>query len=80
MSDLYHKKYLIKHGSSDKPISSKTSMKIFLEKLAIDEHISALTGSSEIHQWSAHNARYLKCLKNHFFWLFFSRFTFKNLD
>ncbi|KMZ60813.1 F-box/WD-40 repeat-containing protein [Zostera marina] len=61
MSDLYHKKYLIKHGSSDKPISSKISMKIFLEKLAIDEHISALTGSSEIHQWSAHNARISQC-------------------
>lgn len=62
MNDLYHRKYLIKHGSSEKSERSKTSLKIFLEKLAIDEHISALTGgTSEIHQWSAHDARVSQC-------------------
>ncbi|KAJ3671760.1 hypothetical protein LUZ60_007839 [Juncus effusus] len=61
MRDLYYKRN--PHvRRSDATVPIQTSMKNYLEELAIDEHESAfLTGSAEVLQWKGHSTRANLC-------------------
>ncbi|XP_038989803.1 F-box/WD-40 repeat-containing protein At3g52030 isoform X6 [Phoenix dactylifera] len=60
MRDLYYKKNPRIRSSSDISIPLETSMKIYLEELAMEQHRLALTsGSAEVHQWTGHPVRYV---------------------
>ncbi|XP_038989800.1 F-box/WD-40 repeat-containing protein At3g52030 isoform X4 [Phoenix dactylifera] len=62
MRDLYYKKNPRIRSSSDISIPLETSMKIYLEELAMEQHRLALTsGSAEVHQWTGHPVRVNIC-------------------
>ncbi|KAJ8458114.1 hypothetical protein OPV22_031040 [Ensete ventricosum] len=62
MRDLYHKRKPHLKCASIKSDMLETSVKIYLEKIAMEEHkLSLLRGSVKLDQWSGHHARVNVC-------------------
>nr|XP_019708543.1 F-box/WD-40 repeat-containing protein At3g52030 isoform X2 [Elaeis guineensis] len=62
MRDRYYKKNPHIRNSSNISIPPETSMKIYLEEMAMEQHRLALTsGSAEVHQWTGHPVRVNIC-------------------
>jgi len=62
MRDLYHRRnpHPRARGNPNESVPSETSMRKFLEDLAMEQHRSGfLSASPQIHQWSAHSVRYI---------------------